>query len=194
MIKPILRYMPHEFSFDIVGVRFAAYVFTAVLVVGSIVSMATRGFNFGIDFAGGVLMEVRTKSEQVVDLGKLRGEFHALEIGDVQLSTIGDTGKDVVIRVPQQAGGDEAQNAALKKAQGLLADGFEIRRTDVVGPKVGGELIISGALAVALAIIAIAVYVWFRFEWQFALGTVLALCHDVLTTLGYFQSSRSTST
>ncbi len=185
MIKPILRYMPHEFSFDIVGVRFAAYVFTAVLVVGSIVSMATRGFNFGIDFAGGVLMEVR--SEQVVDLAKLRSAFHGLEIGDVQLSTIGDTGKDVVIRVPQQAGGDEAQNAALKKAQGLLADGYEIRRTDVVGPKVGGELIISGALAVALAIIAIAVYVWFRFEWQFALGTVLALCHDVLTTLGIFS-------
>ena len=185
-MKPILRYMPHEFSFDIVGVRFAAYVFTAILVVGSIVSMATRGFNFGIDFAGGVLMEVRSK-EQVVDLAKLRSAFHDLEIGDVQLSTIGESGKDVVIRIPQQAGGDMAQNLALKKAQGLIADGYDIRRTDVVGPKVGGELIISGALAVALAIIAIAIYVWFRFEWQFALGTVLALCHDVLTTLGIFS-------
>jgi preprotein translocase subunit SecF len=147
--------------------------------------MGVRGFNFGIDFAGGILMEAR--AEKPVDLAQLRSDIRGLGIGDVQITTIGDTGRDVVIRVPQQAGGDEAQNVALKKVQGVLGNGYQIRRTDVVGPKVGGELIISGALAVALAIIAIAIYVWFRFEWQFALGTVLALCHDVLTTLGLFS-------
>jgi len=184
-MKPILRYMPHEFSFDVVGTRFAWYVLTALLILISIVSIWVRGFNFGIDFAGGILIEAR--SEQVVDLAKLRSSMQALDVGDVQITTTGDTGRDVSIRVPQQKGGDQAQNAALKKVQGVLAEGYQLRRTDVVGPKVGGELIISGALAVALAIIAIAIYVWFRFEWQFALGTVLALCNDVLTTLGIFS-------
>jgi preprotein translocase SecF subunit len=185
MLQPILRYMPHEYNFDIVGVRFASYLLTAFLVVGSFVTIGVKGFNFGIDFAGGILMEAR--APQAIDLGKLRGELHGLEIGDVQITTFGNENRDVMIRVPQQPGGDAAQNVALKKVQGVLGDKYEVRRTEVVGPKVGGELIISGALAVALAIIAIAIYVWFRFEWQFALGTVLALCHDVLTTLGLFS-------
>ena len=185
MLQPILRYMPHEFRWDVVGTRFYWYVFTMVLVVVSLGSIATKGFNFGIDFAGGVLIEAR--AEQVVDLPKLRGEMGTLGLGEVGISTFGDTGRDVMIRVGQQEGGDAAQTAALKKVQEKLQGGFEIRKTDVVGPKVGAELIISGALAVALALIAIATYVWFRFEWQFALGTCLALCSDVLTTLGVFS-------
>jgi len=185
MLQPILRYMPHTFSFDIVGVRFGSYLFTAVLVLLSIGSIGFKGFYFGIDFAGGVLIEAR--APQVVELSKLRSDLHNLQIGDVQITTFGETGHDVMIRVPQQEGGDAAQGVALAKVQSVLGDGFEIRRTEVVGPKVGGELIISGALAVALAIIAIAIYVWFRFEWQFALGACLALCHDVLTTLGLFS-------
>ena len=185
MIQPILRYMPHEFRWDVVGTRFYWYVFTMFLVVVSLVSIAAKGFNFGIDFAGGVLIEAR--AEQVIDVAKLREELNGLGLGEVGLSSFGDTGKDVMIRVAQQEGGDAAQTAALKKVQDELAGKFEIRRTDVVGPKVGAELIISGALAVALALIAIAIYVWFRFEWQFALGTCLALCSDVLTTLGVFS-------
>ncbi len=185
MMKPILRYMPHEYNFDIVGARFASYVFTAFLVLASFGSIAFNGFNFGIDFAGGILMEVR--APEPVDMGKLRGQLHGLEIGDVQITTFGTAGTDVMVRVPQQEGGDAALKDALAKVRGVLGDKYEIRRTEVVGPKVGGELIISGALAIALAIIAIAVYVWFRFEWQFALGACLALCHDVLTTLGLFS-------
>lgn len=188
MFQPILRYMPHEFRWDVVGTRFYWYVFTMALVVISLVSIATRGFNFGIDFAGGVLIEAR--GEQVVDLGKLRGELGSLGLGEVGIANFGDTGRDVMIRVAQQPGGDAAQTAALKKVQDKLTPGFDIRKTDVVGPKVGAELIISGALAVALALIAIAIYVWFRFEWQFALGTCLALCSDVLTTLGVFSLFR----
>jgi len=184
MFKPILRYMPHEYKFDIVGVRFGSYLFTAFLVLLSFGVIAFKGFNFGIDFAGGILMEAR--APQAVDIGKLRGQLHSLEIGDVQITTFGTAGTDVMIRVPQQEAGDEALKEALAKVRGVLGDTYEIRRTEVVGPKVGGELIISGALAIALAIMAIAVYVWFRFEWQFALGAVLALCHDVLTTLGLF--------
>ncbi len=184
-MQPILRYMPQEFKWDVVGTRFIWYVMTVILIVVSIGSIATRGFNFGIDFAGGILLEAR--SEQVIDLSALRGGLNELGVGEINITTFGDTGRDVMIRVPQQAGGDAAQGVALKKVQGALGQGYEIRRTEVVGPKVGAELIISGALAVALAVTAIAVYVWFRFEWQFALGACLALCSDVITTLGVFS-------
>jgi len=185
MFQPILRYMPHEFKWDVVGARFIWYVMTAVLVVVSLVSIGTRGFNLGIDFAGGILMEAR--AEQVVDLAPLRSQLNNLGLGEINITTFGNTGQDIMIRVPQQEGGDAVQNVALKKVQAQLGEGYEIRRTEVVGPKVGAELIINAALAVALAVTAIAVYVWFRFEWQFALGACLALCSDVITTLGVFS-------
>jgi len=184
-MQPILRYMPTEFKWDVVGTRFLWYVMTVILIVGSLVSIATKGFNFGIDFAGGILMEAR--AEQVIDLAPLRSKLNDLGMGEINITTFGDTGRDIVIRVPQQEGGDQAQNVALKRVQESIGAGYEIRRTEVVGPKVGAELIISGALAVALAVTAIAIYVWFRFEWQFALGACLALCSDVITTLGVFS-------
>lgn len=185
MVQPILRYMPQEFKWDVVGTRMLWYVMTAVLIVVSLVSIGTKGFNYGIDFAGGILMEAR--AEKVVELAHLREELNNLGLGEIGITTIGDTGRDVMIRVPQQEGGDAVQNEALKKVQASLGSTYEIRRTEVVGPKVGAELIINGALAVALAVTAIAVYVWFRFEWQFALGACLALCSDVITTLGVFS-------
>jgi preprotein translocase subunit SecF len=187
LLQPILRYMPHEFKWDVVGTRFYWYLFNIFLVVLSFATIAMQGFTLGIDFAGGVLLEVRYKQEQVVDIAKLRADIAALDVGEASITTVGDTGRDIVIRVPQQEGGDAAQTAALKKVQGVLADQYDIRKQDVVGPKVGAELVISGALAVALALIAIAVYLWFRFEWQFALGACLSLCSDVLTTLGLYS-------
>ena len=185
ILQPILRYMPHEFRWDVVGSRFYWYVLTTALIVVSLVSIATQGFNFGIDFAGGVVMEARAVG--TLDLGKLRSQLDSLGVGEVSVTTIGNTGHDVLIRVPEQPGGDQAQNVAQAKVRSSLGDAYDIRSTAVVGPKVGGELIISGALAIAVALIVIAIYVWFRFEWQFALGTCLALCNDVLTTLGVFS-------
>ena len=182
-MQPLMRYLPHELSLDFIGPRGWAYLFTALLVVASLISIGTRGFNFGIDFAGGSLIEARSAGP--ADISKLREDLDSLGIGQVEITTIGDTGRDIMIRVQQQPGEAE-QNAALKKVQGLL-EGYEIRRTELVGPKVGAELVISSALAIALAIIAIAIYVWIRFEWQFALGACLALCHDVLTTVGIFS-------
>ncbi|MSO98108.1 MAG: protein translocase subunit SecF [Rhodospirillaceae bacterium] len=184
-MKPLMAYLPKEMFYDFIRVRFYAFAFSAFLVVGSLISLATQGLNFGIDFAGGVLVEAR--APQAVDLAPLRTSLNDLGIGDVSITTFGDTGKDVMIRVQQQAGGEQAQTEALKKVQGVLADGFEVRRTEVVGPKVGSELIINGALAIALALIGIAIYVWFRFEWQFALGACLSLTHDVITTVGIFS-------
>lgn len=177
--------MSRNFKFDFIRVRAIPFVFSSLLVVGSLVSLAIQGLNFGIDFAGGVLVEVR--SDQPVELSELRTRLNTLGLGDVSITTFGDTGRDVMIRVQEQAGGDRAQTAALKQVQSVLGDGFELRRTEVVGPKVGSELIIDGALAIALALIGIMVYVWLRFEWQFAMGAVLSLTHDVITTIGIFS-------
>jgi preprotein translocase subunit SecF len=184
-MQPLLRHMPTEFAWDVVGKRFIWYLMTAVLVVISIASIYVRGFNFGIDFAGGILLEAR--SAQVVDIGKLRTDLNNLGLGEVNITTVGQGGQDVAIRVPLQEGGDAVQAVALKRVQDTLGSDYQIRRTELVGPKVGAELIISGALAVALAVMVIAIYVWFRFEWQFALGACLALCSDVITTLGVFS-------
>ena len=168
VFQPLGRLVSRDFKFDFIRVRAIPFFLSAFLVVASLVSLAVQGLNFGIDFAGGALVEVR--SEQTVDLAELRGRLNSLGLGDVSITTFGDTGRDVMIRVQEQAGGDEAQNVALKKVQATLGDGYELRRTEVVGPKVGAELIIDGALAIALALIGIMVYVWLRFEWQFAMG------------------------
>src|ERR1700761_9612119 len=108
MLQPILRYMPHEVRWDVVGTRFYWYIFTMALIVISLVSIMTRGFDFGIDFAGGVLIEAR--AQQTLDLGKLRTDLNGLGLGEVSITTFGDTGRDVMIRVPEQPGGDTAQN------------------------------------------------------------------------------------
>jgi preprotein translocase SecF subunit len=185
VIQPLMRLVLKEFAFDFIAKRNIATIFSLVLILGTFVSLATQGLNFGIDFAGGVRVEARVKEGQL-DIGALR---NALEetVGDVELSTIGNEGRDVTIRVPKQDGGDEAQTAALKKVQGVLGDKYEIRSTEVVGPKVGGELVINGSMAIALALIGIAIYVWVRFEWQFALGALLSLTHDVISIIGIFS-------
>jgi preprotein translocase subunit SecF/SecD/SecF fusion protein len=116
----------------------------------------------------------------------LRAKLGTLGLGDVQIQQFGAP-TDVLIRVEQQAGGDAAQQAALRKVTEALGAGFELRRVEVVGPAVSAELRRTGTIAVLAGIFAIIVYVWFRFEWQFAMGTVVALTHDVLVTVGIFS-------
>lgn len=184
-LKPLGRIVSRNFKFDFIRVRAIPFFLSATLIVASLVSLGVQGLNFGIDFAGGALVEVR--SDHDVELADLRGRLNGLGLGDVSITTFGDTGRDVMIRVQEQEGGDAAQNVALKLVQAELGEGFELRRTEVVGPKVGAELIIDGALAIALALIGIMIYVWLRFEWQFAMGAVLSLTHDVITTIGIFS-------
>jgi preprotein translocase subunit SecF/SecD/SecF fusion protein len=116
----------------------------------------------------------------------MREELNNLGIGEVQIQTFG-TDTDVLIRVQEQPGGEETQQAALKKVTDALGDGFVQRRIEVVGPAVSSELRTTGFIAVIASVIAIVIYVWFRFEWQFALGAVVALTHDVLVTAGLFS-------
>ncbi len=173
-------------SFDFIRLRFIAFGITAVLILGSFASMAVKGFNFGIDFAGGIVIEVESTNGPA-DLAKMRQALDTLGLGEVSLQEFGETHRDVMIRVQKQEGDSHAEMAALNRIKQALGAGYDYRRVDVVGPKVGGELKRDGALAVALAVMAIAAYVWFRFEWQFGVGALVATFHDVITTFGLFS-------
>lgn len=180
-----IRFVPDTTRVDFIGKRLIGMVLSGVLILACLVSLAVQGLNFGIDFAGGLLIEART--EQEADLGDMRRELNALGLGEVSITRIGDTGRDVMIRVPKQAGEEEAQMAALNAVKGALGQGVEYRRTELVGPKVGEELVRDGALAVGLAILVISAYIWIRFEWQFGVGALVATIHDVIATLGVFS-------
>jgi len=162
---------------------------SCVSLVGSFVLLFTLGINFGIDFRGGTLIEVRT--QQAADLSVMRGSLNNLGLGDVSLQEFG-AADDVLIRVPLQSGTGErveSQQAAVATVQAALdADypGIEYRRVEFVGPQVSSELVEKGVIAVVVAMVFMMIYVWLRFEWQFGVGAVLALIHDVIATIGLF--------
>ncbi len=172
--------------FDFVGKRVAAFIITAVIIFGSIASVAIKGFNFGIDFAGGILLEVQTTSGPA-ELALMRSTLNNLDLGEVSLQEFGDQGRDVMIRIQRQSGDDQAQMTALNRVKESLGEGYEYRRVEIVGPKVGGELVRDGILAISLAVLAIAAYVWFRFEWQFGVGALLSTFHDVIAVFGFYS-------
>lgn len=181
----LLKYLPQDTRFDFVGKRAAALMVSGLLLLASLGSLAYQSLNFGIDFAGGILIEVQTPEK--ADVGAIRDTLSGLNLGDIAVTTFGESGRDVTIRIGEQEGGDEAQTAALDRVKDALGSGVEYRRVEVVGPKVGSELVRDGALAIGLSILAISAYIWLRFEWQFALGAMAALIHDVVTTVGIFS-------
>ncbi len=181
-----MKFIPEGTKVDFVGKRLVALGLSVLVIVGSLILLPLHGLNFGIDFAGGIQMEVR--SAEPVHLGELRTKLNDLGVGEIGLQGIGDSGREVMIRIP--AFDDEAtQNAALKQVREALGPAFEDRRTEVVGPKVGEELVRDGILAVTLAILAIGAYLWLRFEWQYGVGGMLTLLHDVTATMGLFSLS-----
>jgi preprotein translocase subunit SecF len=170
--------------------RFRRFSFplSALLTVAAIAIYFTMGLNLGIDFVGGTLIEVQQKSG-AADLAKMRSTLNGLGLGDVQLQQFGGP-SDVLIRVEQQPGGEEAQQAAVAKVRGALGADVDYRRVEVVGPRVSGELLAAGTLGLLLAIIGILIYLWFRFEWQFALGAMIANVHDLVLTIGFMSLFR----
>jgi preprotein translocase subunit SecF len=185
----LLNLVPVDTKIDFMKRRILALVLSGVLVLASVASLGIQQLNFGIDFAGGILIEARMESEP--DMANLRDRLNGLGLGAVSLTHIGEDARDVMIRVQQPDDTtDEQESAALKGIQSVLGDGVDYRRVELVGPKVGAELIEAGIWAVTLSILAISVYIWFRFEWQFAIGAMVALVHDVLITLGLFSVLR----
>jgi preprotein translocase SecF subunit len=158
---------------------------SALLFLISVVLVSTVGLNFGIDFRGGTMMAVRSV-DGPVDTAKIRNDLGGLGLGDVQIQEYGQP-SDILIRVALQEGDEQAQQAALAKIQNALGNSYEKLFEDVVGATVSGELVEQALIALILACLGIFVYVWVRFEWQFALGAIVALCHDVFLTVGVFS-------
>ena len=159
-----------------------AAAFSILLCIGSIACMSLKGFNYGIDFSGGILMEI--KSDSVIDLDQMRKDLSQVDIHDVNLQTIGETGEEVMIRAQADGMDEKQQMATINLIKQTLGSSYEYRRVELVGPQVGDELKMDGIIASVIAVLAISAYIWVRFEWQFALGAMIGLIHDVLTTLG----------
>jgi preprotein translocase subunit SecF len=183
-VVPLIKYFPKDTKLRFMWLRRWAFPLSAVLSVLSIVMFGMWSLNFGIDFRGGTLIEIRT-AESPADVAALRDNLGGLGLGEVEIQEFGGP-RDVLIRIAQQDGGDQAQQEAISAVQATLGEGVEYRRVEVVGPRVSGELVQSGTIAVVLSILAILVYIWFRFEWHFALGAVAATLHDVVLTIGMF--------
>jgi len=179
-----LRIVPDNTKIPFMRMRKWTFPLAAFLSIMSVILFFTVGPNYGIDFLGGTVIEIQTKDAKP-DLGKLRSTLNGLGLGDVQVQTIG-ADNSILIRMGQQAGGEEAQQAAIGKIRTALVDQAEFRRTEIVGPRVSGELASKGALAMLVTFAAIAIYVWFRFEWQFAAGSIISAANVVVMTFGFY--------
>jgi preprotein translocase subunit SecF len=184
-IFPAVRIVPDDTKFDFIRFRRISFPISALLSIVAITLFFTHGLNFGIDFKGGTLLEIQDKSGPA-DLAKLRATLGTLGLGDIQLQQFGGPA-DVLIRVAEQPGGDQAQQAAVQRVRGALGDSVEYRRVEVVGPRVSGELLAYGTIGLMVAIGGILIYLWFRFEWQFALGAMIANVHDIVLTIGFMS-------
>jgi preprotein translocase subunit SecF len=179
-----LKLVPSETKIDFLRLRKPALGFSSLLVAASILLFTFVGLNLGIDFRGGILIEARSTSG-VADVAGVRADLGKLGLGDISLQEFGSQ-SDILVRVQRQEGDEAAQLVAIQAITATLGDGYEIRRTEFVGPTVGAELAENGIWAVVCALLAIMVYIWFRFEWQFSIAAIIALAHDVLSTIGLF--------
>jgi len=184
----LLRIVPDNTRFDFMRFRRISFPISAMLSILAMLLYFYHGLNFGIDFVGGTLIEVQTKAGPA-DLAKMRATIGGLKLGDFQLQEFGAP-NDVLIRVPEQPGGDQAQQAAVQKVRDALGSEVDYRRVEVVGPSVSTELLSYGTIGLLSAIVAILFYLWFRFEWQFALGAMIANVHDVVLTVGFMSLTR----
>ena len=178
--KPV-ELVPHGTKFSFVSHQRLAIIETIVLGLITIVLLSTLGLNYGIDFRGGTLMEVRF-TKAAPDLVDLRSRLSALGLGDVQIQEFGAV-NDLMIRVEEQPGGEPAQQEAVRKVQAALGQDIDLRRIEVVGAVVSQELLQSSVIALSIAAVGIFLYLWFRFEWQFSVSAIVALLHDIAFTL-----------
>src|SRR5262245_37813631 len=179
-------FFPHDLRLPFMRFKGLCLGLSLLAMALSLAVIWTKGFNYGVDFTGGTVIEVQSKTGPA-DIAGLRGKLGGLGIGNVQIQSFG-TPADVLIRIEQQKGGEAEQKAAITKVTEALGNQYEQRRYESVGPAVSGELRWTGFMAVLAGLVAICAYVWLRFEWQFAVGAIVALAHDVLLVAGIFAA------
>lgn len=182
-----IKFIPYGLDANLIGKRSLAFMFSMFLIIGSIGLTVQNGLNFGIDFTGGTLIEIKTPSQP--NLAELRSSLNSLGLGAISIQEFGAS-DDLLIRLPKQEEGTDLQNQAVDMVRSALDDSFEgtidYRRTEFVGPQVGEELKQQGLYALLFSLMGILAYVWFRFEWQFGVAAIVALAHDVIITIGLF--------
>ncbi len=187
----LLKLIPDRTNIDFVGARFWAFSLDGLLVLVAIVALFWNGLNYGIDFTGGVLVEV--KAQQSIDIGEMREKVDSVGFAEAQLQYFGGgecempVNSCVLIRVQPQASADQSDQAVVNAVRMALGEGYEFRRTEVVGPKVSDELKSAGIVATVFAVLAIGAYVAVRFEWQYGLAAIVATGHDVFVTAGLYS-------
>lgn len=178
----IFSWVTKDTNFNFMKAAKPTFFLSTLLVILSFVCIAVKGFNYGIDFSGGILIEV--DSPAVVNMEDIRKQLSGVGLNDINLQTIGDSGREFVIRAQAEALDEKAQMKAVREIKKVLGDEYEYKRVELVGPQVGSELKRAGLLASVGAILAISLYIWIRFEWQFALGAMIGLFHDLIITAG----------
>jgi preprotein translocase subunit SecF len=182
----LLKLVPDNTNIDFMSVRNIALVISILLTVASLALVAVKGLNLGIDFVGGQV--VRTTFAQPVNIEDLRGKVNRLELGDASIQEFGDS-RTYQIRLPKPEGGDAAASMAVTRVRTMLVESYPGARVDAgesVSGKVSEELFWAGVKAIALSMLGIAIYIWFRFEWQFGVGALVTLAHDVSMIFGFF--------
>jgi preprotein translocase subunit SecF len=180
----LLRIVPDVTTFSFMSFRRVSFPLSAILSVVSVLAFFMISMNFGIDFTGGTLIEMQARQGKA-DISIVREAASDLAVGEVEVQEFGNAG-GVSIRFGLQPGGEKGQQQVMERVKSMFEKDYEFRRVEVVGPRVSGELVQSGTLGVVLSIVAVLIYLWFRFEWQFAVGAVIATLHDLVLTIGFF--------
>ena len=160
-------------------------ILSGILIIASLVFLVFKGLNFGVDFKGGTLIELRTDKSSA-NITKIRDSFNQMNLGDVSVKNFGNE-TDFVVKFEKQNSNDPQFIEEIKTKLSNSIGSVDFRRVENVGPKVSAELLRSGVIAIALSLAAMLLYIWIRFEWQFSLGAIIALFHDVIITLGVFS-------
>ena len=180
-----LKIVPAGTKIPFIGFRYISLILSIVMIVASLGLFFTKGLNYGIDFVGGTTIEIQTL-DGPADLVELRKTMASLNLGDVQLQTFGAP-NEVLIKIQSQSGGDSKQQEVVDAVKAVLTGNIDYRRVEVVGPTVSGELVQDSIIAVIVALLTVLIYIWIRFEWQFSVGAIVALVHDVVITIGFFS-------
>ncbi len=179
-----LQIVPYNTTIDFIGKRFITFAIAGLMVIASLYGVFFKGINYGIDFKGGYIFEVRMPGP--TDVTELREKLSSLGLGEVSLQQFG-TAQELLVKIERQEGSDDKQSQAIEAIKKTLGNGVDYLRVETVGPKVGAELVRNGMKAVGFALIAMLVYIAIRFEWQFAVCAILALAHDCIAILGLFS-------